>query len=499
MSFFNSLSGLLRKTGKKEEKPKLKTELPIEEKPVVLPPKPVTPSFDLSKFEVQAREILAEAREEAARIREEAVRIKAETFRKETEVDRKTGAFEEREKNLNSSKLDLAQKLAEAEDLKKQQLAKLEKIANLRKDEARNLILEAMERRLTEEIAKKISEAELEIKSTVEEKAKVILIDAMKHGAVDYVPEYTVSSIKLPDEEMKGRIIGKEGRNIRALEVATGVEVELDETLDIRLSSFDPIRREVAKRSLEKLIKDGRIQPQRIEEVVTKTKQEVDKILFEEGEKLCHSLKVYNLHPDLVKLLGRYKFRFSYGQNMIVHTLEETQIGVAIAQELKANVAIVRLGCLLHDIGKIITDEEGTHIQLGVDLLKKYRLPEAVINCVAEHHEEKPFSSVESTITWIADAISGSRPGARYEPHEDYLKRMTQIEETVKSFSEISDVAAYQAGREVRVIVKPELVTDAEMTVLVDKITKKLEEDAKWAGQIKVTAIRETRTVGIAK
>jgi len=275
--------------------------------------------------------------------------------------------------------------------------------------------------------------------------------------------------------------------------------VELDESLDIRLSSFDPIRREVARRSLEKLIKDGRIQPQRIEEIVAKTKQEVDHILVEEGEKLCHSVKVYNLHPDLVKLLGRYKFRFSYGQNMIVHTLEETQIGVAIATDLKADVAIVRLACLLHDIGKVITEEEGTHVQLGVDLLRKYRIPERVIACVAEHHEDKPFSSVESTIVWIADAISGSRPGARYEPHEDYIKRMTNIEEIAKSFPGVAEVAAYQAGREVRVIVEPEKITDAEMTVLVDKITQKLETEAKWAGQIKVTAIRETRAVGIAR
>jgi len=298
---------------------------------------------------------------------------------------------------------------------------------------------------------------------------------------------------------MKGRIIGKEGRNIRSLEVATGVEVELDEGLDIRLSSFDPVRREVAKRSLEKLIKDGRIQPQRIEEIVDKTKQEIDHVLLEEGEKLCHSVKVYNLHPDLVKLLGRYKFRFSYGQNMIVHTLEETQVGVAIANDLRADVAIVRLACLLHDIGKIITEEEGTHIQLGVDLLRKYRIPEKVIACVAEHHEDKPFSSIESAIVWVADAISGSRPGARYEPHEDYVKRMTNIEEVAKSFPGVVEVAAYQAGREVRVIVEPEKVSDAEMTILVDKIVKKLEEEAKWAGQIKVTAIRETRTIGIVK
>jgi len=496
MSLFGSLSSIFKKTSKPE---KLQTRIdrPVPVKPVA--PPPPSPTVDIGKFEIQAREIIAEAREQAAKIREDATRIQAEISRKEAEFDKKAGALEERERTLNNLRQDLDKKIAEIEEIKRSQLAKLERIANLKKDDARKLILEATEKRLAEEIAQKIVEAEVEIKATAEGKAKEILIDAMKHGAVDYVPEYTVSSIRLPDEEMKGRIIGKEGRNIRSFEVATGVEVELDETLDIRLSSFDPVRREIAKRSLEKLIKDGRIQPQRIEEVVIKTKQEVERILFEEGEKLCHSLKVYNLHPDLVKLLGRYKFRFSYGQNMIVHTLEETQMGVAISQELKANVAVVRLGCLLHDIGKVITDEEGTHIQLGVDLLKKYRLPEAVVACVAEHHEEKPFSSIESAIIWIADAISGSRPGARYEPHEDYLKRMTHIEEVVKSFSEVVDVAAYQAGREVRIIVKPEAVSDAELTILADKIAKKLEEDAKWAGQIKVTVIRETRAIGIAR
>ena len=503
MSILNKLADLIKKQQQLEERLNQLEVQKTGSRPVISSP---LPRVNLSKYEVEAREMLnqakeeaANAREEAGRIKEEALRLKNESLQKEAEIDRKVGAIEERERLLGQQKTDLEKRLVELEEIKKEQLQKLEKIASLTKDEAKRLILEATEKRMADEIAKKIREAEEEVRTTSEEKAKEILVDAMKHGAVDWVAEYTVSSIKLPDEEMKGRIIGKEGRNIRSLEVATGVEVELDEGLDIRLSSFDPVRREVAKRSLEKLIKDGRIQPQRIEEIVTKTKQEIDRVLLEEGEKLCHSVKVYNLHPDLVKLLGRYKFRFSYGQNMIVHTLEETQIGVAIANDLQADVAIVRLACLLHDIGKIVTEEEGTHIQLGVDLLRKYRIPEKVIACVAEHHEDKPFSSVESAIVWVADAISGSRPGARYEPHEDYVKRMTNIEEVAKSFPGVVEVAAYQAGREVRVIVEPEKISDAEMTVLVDKIVKKLEEEAKWAGQIKVTAIRETRTVGIVK
>ena len=503
MSILNKLADLIKKQQQLEERLNQLEVQKTGSRPVISSP---LPRVNLSKYEVEAREMLNQAKEEAAntreeagRIKEEALRLKNESLQKEVEVDRKVGAIEERERLLGQQKTDLERRLIELEEVKKEQLQKLEKIASLTKDEAKRLILEATEKRMADEIAKKIREAEEEVRTTSEEKAKEILVDAMKHGAVDWVAEYTVSSIKLPDEEMKGRIIGKEGRNIRSLEVATGVEVELDEGLDIRLSSFDPVRREVAKRSLEKLIKDGRIQPQRIEEIVDKTKQEIDHVLLEEGEKLCHSVKVYNLHPDLVKLLGRYKFRFSYGQNMIVHTLEETQVGVAIANDLRADVAIVRLACLLHDIGKIITEEEGTHIQLGVDLLRKYRIPEKVIACVAEHHEDKPFSSIESAIVWVADAISGSRPGARYEPHEDYVKRMTNIEEIAKSFPGVVEVAAYQAGREVRVIVEPEKVSDAEMTVLVDKIVKKLEEEAKWAGQIKVTAIRETRTIGVAK
>lgn len=499
MSIIDKISELIKKQQQLEEKiDRMVSEKAPVSQPVAQPPQPAAKP-DLSIYEAQAKEIIAQAREESAKIREEAIKIKTEALQKEAEIDRKVGGIEERERNSQQIKADIEKRLAELEQVRVQQLQKLEKVAALSKQEAKDLILQSVEKGLSDEIARKIKDAETEIKATAEEKAREILVDAMKHGAVDYVPEYTVSTIRLPDEEIKGRIIGKEGRNIRAIEVATKVEVELDETLDIRLSSFDPIRREVAKRSLEKLIKDGRIQPQKIEEVVEKTQAEVERILAEEGEKLCHSLLVYNLHPDLVKMLGRYKFRFSYGQNMIVHTVEETKIGVAIASELKADVPMVRLACLLHDIGKIVTEEEGNHIQLGVDLLKKYRIPEKVVNCVAEHHEDRPFSSLESTIVWIADAISGSRPGARYEPHEDYIKRMTDIEDTARSFDGVIEAVAYQAGREVRVVVQPEKISDNELVVLVDKIAKKLEEEAKWAGQIKVTGIREIRAVGTAR
>jgi len=404
-------------------------------------------------------------------------------------------------KNKKISDLEIASYLVKKEEELKRKEEELqeqiEKISGLTSEEARKLVLEETEKKLAGEISRKIKAAEEQIKAEVEERAKEILVDAIRHGVTDWVAEYTVSTIHLPDEEVKGRIIGREGRNIRAIEQSTGVELEIDETLDLRLSSFDSTKREIARLALEKLIKDGRIQPDRIEEVVNQTKQQMDQILFEEGKKIMASVGVYNLPPDLIKMIGKYKYRFSYGQNLALHTIEETKIGMAIAAELKADVNIVRLGCLLHDIGKVVTEEEGTHVELGVDLLKKYQIPEKVIACVAEHHEDKPFSSIESTIVWIADAASGSRPGARYEAHEEYLKRMTHIEETVKNFPEVADVAAYQAGREVRVIIKPEAVSDNDLPLLTKKIAEKLEEDAKYLGQIKVVAIRETRATEI--
>lgn len=419
-------------------------------------------------------------------------RIAKELAAKVAEIERREGALEEKEKQLDKREKDLEKKLSEVDEVKKKEVEKLEKIAKLTHEEAKKLLLEATEKHLAEELSRKITETEEEIKETAEEKAKELLIEAMQHGATDYVAEYTVSSIQLLSEELKGRIIGREGRNIRAFEQATGVEIELGDANDIIISSFDPVRREVAKRALQKLVRDRRIQPTRIKEVVEQTQKEVDKIMFEEGKKLCHSLEVYRLHPELIKLLGRFKFRFSYGQNMIAHTLEETKIGVQIAHEVGANVNVIRLGCLLHDIGKVVTEEEGTHVQLGVDLAKKYQLPKEVIACIAEHHEDKPFSSAESRIVWIADAISGSRPGARYEAHEEYVKRMEEIEEIANKFKGVKEAFAYQAGRDVRVMVRPEEVSDDELVVLANKIAKELSEKVSYAGQIKVTCIRET-------
>jgi ribonuclease Y len=321
----------------------------------------------------------------------------------------------------------------------------------------------------------------------------------MRHGATDYVPEYTVSVIKITDEDMKGRIIGKEGRNIRTFEQVTGVDVDLDEEGVIRLSCFDPVRREIARVTLERLLRDGRVQPGRIEEIVEQVKKELDRIMFEEGQKLCHSIGVYNLPAPLVAQLGKFKYRFSYGQNMIAHTLEESKIGIALAQEVHTDVNTVRLGCLLHDIGKVIMDKEGSHVQLGVDLLRKYNMPQKVIDCVAQHHEDTPFSSVESTIVYIADAISGSRPGARYENHEDYIKRLTDLEGIAKAHKGVIESFAFQAGRELRVLVDPGKVDDATATIMASEIKKEVEEKLTYPGQIKITVIRELRSSEIAK
>jgi ribonuclease Y len=299
---------------------------------------------------------------------------------------------------------------------------------------------------------------------------------------------------------MKGRIIGKEGRNIRSFERATGVDVDLDETPgEVRLSSFDPIRREVAKVTLTRLIADGRIQPSRIEEFVEKTQRELERTMFEEGKRLCHEVKVYNLPRELVQMLGRFKYRFSYGQNMIAHTLEETKIGVSLAQEVGVNVNTVRLGCLLHDIGKVVTDEEGSHVELGVKLLKKYQIPQMVIDTVEQHHEDVPISTVEAAIVYIADAISGSRPGARYEDYEEYVKRLTKLEEIAKSFPGVKEAYAIQAGREIRVLVNPQDLSDTATEKLAHDLKLKIEKEMTYPGTVKVTVIREVRASDVAK
>jgi len=415
---------------------------------------------------------------------------------REAGLAKREGILEERERqNAQKQKL-IDEKLIQLEKSRLDLISKLEKSSKMSLDEAKKILLEQVEKDLAVEVSKKIREAEDEIKLTSAEKAKEILAEAMLHGFTDYISEFTTSRVKLPDEEIKGRIIGKEGRNVRTFEQATGVDVIMDDEIpdSLILSSFDSVRREIAKVSLERLIADGRIQPQRIEEIVKRTQEDFEKIMLEAGEKLCQDAGVYNLPIDLVKILGRFKYRFSFGQNLIQHTLEETRIGVALAKEIGADANVVRVGCLLHDIGKVVTEgDEGTHVEKGVQVAKKFNMPEKVVNCIAEHHEDKPFSSIESILVYIADAISGGRPGARHENVEDYIKRMDDIEKIATSFEGVEQCFAIEAGREVRVIVVPEKISDEELPKLVHDIAQKISQEVMVPGAVKVTAIREMR------
>jgi ribonuclease Y len=429
----------------------------------------------------QADELLKAAKEELAQIKSQSQIIQKQN----DDIHRDREALDRAREQLSKDRQELIDKLA--------------KISSLTKDEAKKELLEVVDKELEEEVAKKIRGAGQRVKQDSDKLAREILTDAMRHGVTEMTAEYTISTVKLTDEGAKGRIIGQGGRNIRAFERATGVDVDLDETPgEIRLSSFDSVRREIARISLEKLLRDGRIQPSRIEEIVLKTKEDVEKIMLEEGKKLAEAVKVFSLPTELLQILGRFKYRFSYGQSMILHTLEETKIGIALAHELKADVDTVRLGCLLHDIGKVVADEEGNHIELGVKLLKKFELPEKVVNCVAEHHEDQPFSSVESVIVYISDAISGGRPGARYEDYEAYATRLKKLESLAMSFAGVQEAYAIQAGREVRVIVKPEEVTDAAVTRLAHDIAKKIEAEMTYPGTVTVNAIREVRSSDVA-
>ncbi len=512
MSFITNLTGILKgksaqKPGqpKKRQQPGLSRQTPrVSQKQLILAQK------QIEQAQTRAREIVLEAKDEAYKIKTEtseqtrkieqqAVDIREKISKRETEVDTKAAALNERTKLLTEKDRNLEKRLVKIDKIKKEQLEKLERVASLTREEAKKLILAAVEQKLTPEIAFKIREAEDQAKEEADKKARDILVQAMYHGATDYVPEYTVSTVKLPDEDMKGRVIGREGRNIRTFEKTTGVDFDLDEEGVIRLSSFDSVRREIARVALEKLLADGRIQPSRIEEEVLKTKSEIGKLMNTAGEDLCHRLKVYNLPHEVVAMLGRFKYRFSYGQNMISHTLEESKMGIALAEEVGANVNTVRLGCLLHDIGKVITEEEGSHVKTGVDFLRRHSIPEPVLNCVAQHHEDEPFSSNEAVLVYIADAISGSRPGARYEDYGEYVIRLEKLENLAKNFKGVENAYAIQAGREVRVIVNPEKLTDDQSIKLAADLRDKIKKEMTYPGQVKVTVIREVRTEKVAK
>ncbi|MDP4010866.1 MAG: ribonuclease Y [Candidatus Roizmanbacteria bacterium] len=466
---------------------------------------------EIQKAKQEAKELLFQANQEALVAKQEVEKINRKIAQDSIELEkrlaRKEQLLEEREKQalakeqmVKTKEDQMDGKKEEYEKEREKIIQKLEKVAQMTKDEARKFLLDAWEEKLKGEIAKKIRESQEEIKASATEKAKEILIDSMRYGATDYVSEYTLAVIQLPSDDYKGRIIGKDGRNIRAFELATGVDVDLEEEGVIRISSFDAMRREVARLSLEKLIKDGRIQPQRIEEIVKKVKSEVDQTIMKAGEDLAHRVGIFSLPSEVVRLLGQFKFRYSYGQNMILHTLEETKIGISLAHELKADVNTVKLGCLLHDIGKVVTDKEGSHVDLGVDLLNKHRFPKKIVDTVASHHEDVPFNSIEAIIVYIADAVSGGRPGARHEDFQEYLKRITTIEDVAKKQKGVRDVYALQAGRELRVIVRPNEVSDDEATILATTIKEELETKFDtFPGQIKVTVLREYRAEAVAK
>lgn len=448
----------------------------------------------------RAKELVLEAKEQAFKLKNELTELEKNLEIRKGQIEVKEKDIESKAKTLKAAKELLDKKTEEADVMHKKQKEELEKISSLTKEEARKLLLDKFDKELAEEKGKKIREIEEDLKKNSDKMAQDILINAMRYGATDYVVEYTTSKVKLPDEDIKGRIIGKEGRNISSFEELTGVEVDLDSSAgDAIISSFDPVRREIAKLSLERLIADGRIQPAKIEEIVEKTKKEVEHIMYKEGDNLCHRVGVYNLPRDIIQMLGRFKYRFSYGQNLIEHTLEETRIGVALAHELKLDVDVVKLGCLLHDIGKVVTDEEGTHVQLGVELLKKYNIDPRVIECVAEHHEDRPFSSLESSLVCLADHVSGARPGARSEDYESYVKRMKDLEGAAASFDGVERAFAISAGREVRVFVKPKMVDDSTASLLAREIAKKIELEQTYPGVVKVTVIRETRFSETAK
>ncbi len=461
--------------------------------------------------EAKAREVLVEAKSEALSIRSKAENESRELAKQLEEqqrnlnekldrIDDRLSQMDRKESQLETDRKEVEKLKADLAKRRQDVIERLEKVAELTKEEAKEALFENLEKKLAKEMAQFIRQKEEEAESEADERVKEILIDAMKHGATDYVPEYTVSVVQLPSEDAKGKIIGKSGRNINAFERRTGVDVDLDMSpTEVRLSCFDPVRREIARISLERLIKDGRIQPSRIEEVVDKVEKEIDKLTFEAGKKLCHEVNVYNLPKDLVKMLGKFKYRFSYGQNLIAHTLEETKIGIKLAHELGIDVNTVKLGCLLHDIGKVSDEEEGSHVELGVKIAKRYNLPQPVIDAIAQHHEDEPFTGPEQMVVYIADAISGARPGARYENYEEYVERLEQLEEIATAHDSVKQAYAIQAGREVRVLLEPEGSKDADVKVLSMKIRDEIKNKVTYPGTVTVTVIRETRHQEVAK
>ncbi len=420
---------------------------------------------------------------------------------KEESLDKKTDAFERKEEELSRRLAEVAQTKAEAEELKAKQLATLEQISGLTQEQAKQYLLESVENEVRHETALKIKEIESQLKDEADDKAREILSIAIQRCAADHAAEATVSVVPLPNDEMKGRIIGREGRNIRTLETVTGVDLIIDDTPEaITVSSFDPVRREVARLALEKLIQDGRIHPTRIEDMVEKARKEVDRTIREEGERACYETGVHGLNPELVKILGRQKYRTSYGQNVLNHSMEVSHIAGLMASELGVDVALAKRAGLLHDLGKSIDHEvEGSHVQLGADLARKYKENPVVVNAIEAHHGDVEPKTVIAVLVQAADAVSAARPGARRENVENYIRRLQKLEELTGSYPGVEKAFAIQAGREVRIMVKPEEVSEDNMILLARDVAKKIESELEYPGQIKINVIRETKAVEYAK